>query len=63
VEVAITDGRLRPLFRITFYDLDRLNISRKIICAALVRRGIDVSELYWVFRGMALRLDEKDGAA
>jgi hypothetical protein len=58
VEVAITDGRLRPLFKLVFYDLDRLDISRRIIRAALARRGIDLHGLFWVFRGMALRLDE-----
>jgi hypothetical protein len=57
VEVAIADARLRPLFKLTFYDLDRLDISRRIIRAALVRRGIEIDGLFWVFRGMALKLD------
>jgi hypothetical protein len=58
VEVAIADARLRPLFKLTFYDLDRLDISRRIIRAALLRRGIGIDGLFWVFRGMALALDE-----
>ena len=58
VEVTIADGRLRPLFKLTFYDLDRLNISRAVIRAALVRRGIDLDDLFWTFRGMALHMDD-----